>query len=217
MTFSFTTIKNFDDHIKKSIQGYDILDNQIISFANWFLEDDTNVYDIGCSTGRQLRKLKQSTNKRIKYYGIENNYNFTKELKKELDIELIEHDLNKDFEFKNASMILSIFTLQFLWIKNKQNIINNIYKGLNRGGAFVFAEKIYSATPKLQDIFTFQSYDYKRPHFSSDEILDKEQDLRYLMKLLTLEENWQLLKNAGFEHIDICWKQNNFICFIAIK
>ena len=59
--FSFDTIKNFDEHILSSIPCYNQIINSINNFAKYFIQDNTNIYDIGCSTGKLLKELE--TNK----------------------------------------------------------------------------------------------------------------------------------------------------------
>ena len=50
--FSFDTIQNFDEHILSSIPCYSLIIENIKSFAKYFIQENTNVYDIGCSTGK---------------------------------------------------------------------------------------------------------------------------------------------------------------------
>jgi len=86
------------------------------------------------------------------------------------------------YPFSNASLVTSIFTLQFMPPKDRARTIKSIYDGLNDGGAFIFSEKGFSCNPKIQDMMTFMYYDYKRQHFTDKEILDKEVQLRHMMK-----------------------------------
>ena len=44
--------KVFDDYIEHSIRGYTNLLDDIVSLSRNFVEDETNVIDIGCSTGK---------------------------------------------------------------------------------------------------------------------------------------------------------------------
>ena len=48
----------FDEHINKSIRGYQDLWDDILKFSKYFVEDGTTVIDIGCSTGRLLKAMK---------------------------------------------------------------------------------------------------------------------------------------------------------------
>ena len=49
--------EGFDKHIEKSIRGYSNLMNDVISFSRYFIENDINVIDIGCSTGKMTNLI----------------------------------------------------------------------------------------------------------------------------------------------------------------
>ena len=49
--------EGFDEHIEKSIRGYSQLIDDVISLSRYFIEDETNVIDIGCSTGKMTKAL----------------------------------------------------------------------------------------------------------------------------------------------------------------
>ena len=51
-TFLSQREEGFDDHIEHSIRGYTNLLDDIVSLSRNFVEDETNVIDIGCSTGK---------------------------------------------------------------------------------------------------------------------------------------------------------------------
>ena len=125
----------------------------------------------------------------------------------------------RSYEFDNCNLVTSIFTLQFIPEKERTSIIKQIYDGLNSGGAFIFAEKTIAEHAKIQEIRTFTYYDYKREHFSSDDILDKEKQLRHMMKLNTRKELMNKCATAGFEFnkIESFWQNHSFTAFIAIK
>ena len=61
--FTFAHVQGgFDKHIKKSIRNYDQLLQDVADFSRYFVENDTNIVDIGCSTGK-LTSLLHSANK----------------------------------------------------------------------------------------------------------------------------------------------------------
>ena len=49
--------EGFDEHIEKSIRGYSQLMDDVISLSRYFVENETNVVDIGCSTGKMTKAL----------------------------------------------------------------------------------------------------------------------------------------------------------------
>ena len=181
-----------------------------ISISDYFITKDTTIYDLGCSTGKLLSMIK-SNNKKIGYDDAKLMPTSTE------DIEYVKKDLNYKFEIKNSSLVYSIFTMQFLRRDKREEYCETIYNGLNKGGAFFLCEKIYQESGLLQEMLSFAHYDYKCTHFSEEEIMHKERDLRYIMKPNTLQQNISLLNTAGFKNITQFWQSYNFIGLIAIK
>lgn len=66
-------------------------------------------------------------------------------------------------------------------------------------------------------MLTFMSYDYKRNNFSDTDILDKEKQLRHMLKPNKRCEIIDMCRKAGFSVIEQFWQNFNFVGFIAIK
>ena len=166
MTQPFTfaqRAEGFDTHIDLSIRGYSNLIDDVLKFSEYFVEDDTNVVDIGCSTGKMLRAMidQNTFSKNATYVGIELEKQFVAgwELEKTENLHFLNEDV-RDFNFDNCSFVSSIFTLMFMPPHQREMVIRNVYNGLNSGGAFVFSEKTMADSAKVQDIRTFTYYDY---------------------------------------------------------
>ena len=221
--FTFATDQEgFDNHIDKSVRGYSHLWGDILSLSKYFVEDYTQVVDMGCSTGKLLKGMIEQNQKHIphaQYTGIEIEEDFfgdyTHDEEKYHQLNYFRGDV-REFDFQNCSLVTSIFTLQFMSPKDRQEIINKIHSGLNTGGAFIFSEKTYSCNPRVQDMMTFMFYDYKRKHFTDKEILDKEVQLRHMMKPNTKTELYKMVQDAGFE-IHTFWQNFNFVGIVALK
>ena len=218
--------EGFDNHIEQSIRGYNNLLEDVLKISEYFVGDNSDVVDIGCSTGKMLKSMirQNSFAPNAQYIGIEIEEDFYKEYDKdELAFESLFYfkgDIRDyAFEPESCSLITSIFTLQFMPEDQRQNVIKNIHRALKKGGAFVFSEKTIAELPKIQDIRTFTYYDYKRQNFTAEDILDKEKNLRHMMKLNTRTELVRMCATAGFEFqaIDTFWQNYAFTGFIAIK
>ena len=129
--------EGFDEHIDKSIRGYQDLLSDVVSLSRYFVESHTNVYDIGCSTGKLTEALirKNSDIEDINYYGIEVADGFVSDMEirgKTLNLEFPKsktsflHEDIRSTSIDNASLITSIFTLQFMPIKDRSTIIKKI-------------------------------------------------------------------------------------------
>jgi len=217
--------EGFDEHIEKSIRGYSNLLEDVISLSRYFVEDDTSIVDIGCSTGKLTKAMIEYNEDHCSngnYIGIEIAEGFFKDLEnraKELEeykVDFILDDI-RNCDFENCSLVTSIFTLQFMPKKDRLNVMKNIYKGLNDGGAFIFAEKTICQNALVQDMITFNYYDYKRKSFDTEDIMDKERTLRHMMKPNTWEEIEMNLAKAGFSDVQPFWRNHAFVGALAIK
>lgn len=211
---------SFDNHIEKSIKGYSVLWKNIVDASQYFVESNTNIYDLGASTGKLIHAIydKNKTNAvNASYFGIDCEQDFTDNyVKKSPFVSLVHGDITK-YNYDNASFVTSIFTLQFIPREYRLSVLKNIYQGMNEGAGLIIAEKTISEDAKIENIMNSLYYQFKRESFTAEEILDKEQKLRYLMKPMHDRELSEMLYEAGFEVQQKFWQSFNFVGYIAIK
>jgi tRNA (cmo5U34)-methyltransferase len=211
--FSFDSVKNFDNHINNSIKGYDLLDYLIINLCSFFIKEETLIIDLGCTTGRLLDKINKKFNTDCIGYDIIDN-----QFLNDTNCKLIKEDItSNNFIIPNANIILSVFTLQFININKRIDILNKVYQSLNINGIFIFCEKEICNDGIIQECFTFSNYDNKKNYFTAEEILSKEVDLRKIMNSLNSNQNIKLLRDAGFNMIEPFFQSLNFKGYICRK
>jgi len=218
--FRFSSVaNNFDEHITKSIRGYDDLRNDVVGISKYFVENGTNVVDIGCSQGTMLKRIKDANTQApdTNYVGIEINKEFQTHWKNEPNLTYKIEDVRESSALSNMSFVISLFTFQFLAERDRLSLMQRIFNNLEDGGAFVTAEKIFSKNAKVQDMVDSLYYDFKLQSFSEKEILDKETELRHLAKLTTETLLITQLRSIGFRGIQIFWRNFNFIGVLAMK
>ena len=217
--FSFDTINDFDSHIELSIPNYKHIWELINSLSSYFIVKNTNVYDLGCSTGLGLKLLLfKNKVENVKFIGYDSSENLIKESRNTKDYHIVNVDItDENLTFPNASLILLIFTLQFLPTSKKIALLKRIYDSLLTGGAMILTEKIFSETGRIQDIFTFSYYDFKEQNFSKEDILNKQHDLRYIMKNNTDTEIKKILSKIGFSYIEPFFQSLQFKGWLCIK
>jgi tRNA (cmo5U34)-methyltransferase len=210
--FSFDTIPDFDNHINLSIQNYSGLIEHIKNISTYFIKDNATVYDLGCSTGNLIRHLKTHTkSNNTKFIGIDKSENLTANNEDIVNMDLV------DWKAEPFCFGTCIFTLQFLPITLRKQILQEMYDKLIPGGAIIISEKIFFDDGYTQDVMNFAHYDFKRHHFESVEILNKQVDLRFIMRPLTKKENIHLFKEAGFTKITSFWQSLAFKAWILQK
>tara|TARA_R110000796_G_scaffold159388_3_gene276201 strand:- start:21392 stop:22051 length:660 start_codon:yes stop_codon:yes gene_type:complete len=209
--FSFDTIDDFDSHIDLSIQNYSGLIEHIKNISTYFIKDDCKVYDIGCSTGNLIRTLKEHNKTNTDYIGIDKSSNLTEGREDVINMDLV------DWKAEEYCFGACLFTLQFLDINLRKQVLKEMYDNLKPGGAIIIAEKIFLEDGYIQDVLNFSHYDFKRKHFNSDVILNKQVDLRYIMRPVTKKENMSMFHTAGFTKITSFWQSLQFKAWILQK
>ena len=173
--------------------------------------EDTQVIDLGCSTGKLLERLPYLGKK----IGIDIADNLLPESHGETLY--VRKDLRALNNLGKSSLILSIFTLQFIPYEDRPHILSTIYESLVEGGAFIWAEKVREESGELEQVLHGAHYDFKRKAFTAEQILNKERDLRPIMKVNSSTRNQILAENAGFTVGTMFWKFFNFEAWVYIK
>ncbi|MDC1148788.1 methyltransferase domain-containing protein [Pelagibacteraceae bacterium] len=207
--------EKFDNHIQKSVPFYNEIHRLIVDISSFFLFNNTNCLDIGCSTGSLFKKMHNNIGyKKIQYIGIDREIEMIKFAKK--------NNKNSQFKFlkKNIysyntkikfSLVTSIFTIQFLNPSLRQNVFNKIYNYLDYGGAFIYFEKIRGNDARFQDILNGLYSDFKKKQkLSPSHILNKSESIRGILEPFTDKANQDFLLRAGFSDIQTIFQ---FLCF----
>ena len=224
--FDKTVVTVFDDMVSRSVPFYDEMQRMSAELAGDFATDGANVYDIGCSTGTTLIAFdKTITAKNITYRGLDNSNEMLKRADEKLTEAKLKHkheltycDLNKELSIQNASVVSMILTLQFVRPLYRERIVQEIYDGLNDGGAFIFIEKLTSENTIFNRLFINHYYAYKRRNgYSEMEIANKREALENVLIPYRMEENFELLRGAGFKKIEVFFRWYNFCAMIAMK
>lgn len=230
MTNNFTFAhrdEGFDEHIDKSIRGYSDLIHDVVNLSLYFTDNDSYVVDIGCSTGKMLDRMIERHDEYSltpKYIGYEIEDGFFDDLntlkqKHGEKFDVVAGDVTKHLnEFPvPCSYVTSIFTMQFIERYKRTQLLHTVCSNMIKGGAFVFAEKVYIQNPQLQDMLTFSLYDHKRKTFTEKDILDKEVRLRSMLRPDYWDSIEDSLYAAGFSYVDRFWQNHAFVGAIAIK
>ncbi len=225
--FSGEMVNNFEQHVKNSVPIYSEGQKLIKNLSEYFIKNDSIIYDIGCSTGKLLIDLvsQNSHKKNSKYIGIdiENDMiKFAKNKQKDLSIKKTKLDfINDDIvtcDFEKSDLIISYFTIQFIHPKHRQALINKIFESLNWGGALILFEKVRYNDARFQDMITTLYNDYKLERgYTHEEILNKTRSLKGILEPFSSDANIQMLERAGFKDTCTIMKKLCFEGFLAIK
>ncbi|MCW8933738.1 MAG: carboxy-S-adenosyl-L-methionine synthase CmoA [Gammaproteobacteria bacterium] len=223
--FDESVVKVFEDMIGRSVPGYATLLSMFPVLTHSFIQPDSHCYDLGCSLGASTLAIQQG----IKVEGveiialdnslamIEKCKALTSEHRSQAKVTVRLADICES-EITNASLVVMNFTMQFVQKEAREPLINNIYSGLNTGGAFLLSEKIKCSNSMEQDRLTTLHHDFKKANGYTDlEISQKRSALENVLITETVEQHVCRLKEAGFSEVLVWFQCFNFVSFLAIK
>ena len=212
----------FDDMLSRSVPFYKENLNLQIDILKDFLETNDKIIDLGSSTGTFLIELAKKLNKNLLLIGIDSSKAMIKRAQNKasafgVDIEFIETDF-LDFDLNNSKAIVANYTIQFIRPLKREKLIKKIYDSLQENGIFLMSEKLITENKKLNKTMIDIYYDYKKKMgYSEFEIAQKREALENVLIPYTMQENIEMLKNAGFKEVEVIFRWNNFASFIAFK
>jgi tRNA (cmo5U34)-methyltransferase len=215
----------FDDMLDRSVPFYPEIQRMIAEMAVDFATQDSNIYDLGCSTGTTLLNLDAAVETRVKLIGVDSSEDMLKRCRQKLaerglkhEYDLVCADLNRGILIQNASMVMMVLTLQFIRPLYRETLVKMICDGLNENGCLVLVEKVLGEDSVFNRLFIKYYYDMKRSHgYSQLEISQKREALENVLVPYKLLENREMLLRVGFRYCDVFFKWYNFCGLIAIK
>jgi tRNA (cmo5U34)-methyltransferase len=213
----------FDDMLSRSVPYYHDVLKLVTAFSQNFLKDSSIVYDIGCSTGSTLIELIKKSPYAVKAYGIDtSSHMIDKAIAKAhaFGVQNLEFICDDAFniDMRNADLVISNYTLQFIRPLMREKLIKKIYDSLDEGQVFIFSEKVISEDKLLNKIYIDEYYNFKKAQgYSEYEISQKREALENVLVPYSVEENTKMILDAGFKSCDILFKWYNFATFVAKK
>jgi len=223
-TFGPETVAVFDDMLHRSVPFYEEIQRMIGEIVGDFAVDETNIYDLGCSTGRTLRGLER-VEKDVTFIGVDDSAAMLARAEQELKeagfsrpYELHHKDLHKGLTIENASVVIMSLTLQFVRPLFRERVVQKVFNGLNEQGCLILVEKVLSPETLINRLFIRYYHDFKRRNgYSEIEIGQKREALENVLIPYRLEENEHLLRHVGFSHVEVFFKWYNFCGLLALK
>lgn len=223
--FNQNVVSVFDDMVSRSVPYYGEIQRMVAELAADFVQEGTDVYDLGCSTGTTLIGLNSLVKEDIRFVGLDEAPDMLEKCRKKLleagftrPFELRAADLQQNPEITNASVVVMCLTLQFIRPVYREKLIKQIYDGLVPGGVLILVEKVLAEDSLYNRGFIKFYYDYKRRNqYSELEISQKREALENVLIPYKLSENSLLLREAGFQNAETFFKWYNFSGLIAQK
>lgn len=226
-SFNKSVSNNFDTHVVQSIPFYKEIIKMIAGMSEFFLKENSIIYDLGCSTGNVILSLcKLGITHPINIYGVDREKQMLKiakkkvkniNLKKNTKVVFIQKDILKIDLIQNNLTICSLL-FPFLKKKDQISLLKKIYASLEPGGGVIILDKIKSDSVDFENMFNQIYFDFKKSkRINHIDIIKKSKSLRSVHSLKTQKETLDMLKKIGFKNIENFFKFTNFSAYIGIK
>jgi tRNA (cmo5U34)-methyltransferase len=225
--FGRDTAAVFDDMLDRSVPFYAEIQRMVAELAADFAAPGTAVYDLGCSTCTSFLQIARAlpAGSDVRFVGIDSSPEMLEIARCKLATEEFpyEHelrcaDLDRDVEIRDASVVLLVLTLQFVRPLQRERLIRRVAQGMAENGCLILVEKVLGESSTFNRLFIKHYYEMKKRNGYSDlEIAQKREALENVLIPYRLEENRDLLRGHGFQHVDVFFKWYNFCGLLAMK
>ena len=214
----------FPDMIRRSVPGYELTLTMISVLTAHYARPDTRCYDLGCSLGASTLAMLRSLPRDCRIIAADNSPTMAARCAENLQkqtgdtrADVICADIC-DLAIENASLVTLNFTLQFIPVDQRPNLLRSIHTGLNSGGALILSEKIAFDDPDAQHLLEDLHHDFKHAMgYSRLEIARKRAALEQVLLPDNLNVHIERLSQAGFGSVYPWFQCFNFISLLAIK
>lgn len=222
--FDEEVTKVFDDMLARSIPQYQTMRALVFEIGSTFVRPLTTIVDLGASRGEALAPFvdRFGPTGTSTFAALEISPPMLDVLRQRFpdrrNVSVLPVDLRTDFHPFSSSLTLSVLTLMFVPIEYRQRVVENVYRSLVPGGAFVLVEKLIGgcgATDRLfEDIYLATK---RSSGYTPEQVGRKKLALEGVLVPISAEWNESLLRRAGFRVVESFWRWANFGAWIAIK
>lgn len=232
-SFDENVARVFDDMISRSVPLYADVQRSLPVIAGLLDHDPIRVIDLGCSTGTSLIHLARALpDRNLELIGVDNSQAMLAKLREKLelltgqpgdDAALFEqisvyHEDIRSFEFSHASIVLMNYTLQFIDVESRLEVLKRICNSLKPDGMMLVSEKVVHQQPEMDDALVSLYFEFKRRQgYSELEISRKRDALENVLKPLTVDQNIEMFREAGFARVEVMLKWFNFATFACYR
>jgi tRNA (cmo5U34)-methyltransferase len=205
-TFGGEVPAAFDSHVERSVPAYVEGQQLVADVADQTVPQGGRCYDLGCSTGALTALLgERLAPRRAEVIGVDREPGMiarARERCSELPLARLEVAELEEFELEASDLVVSYYTLQFVPLRERREVVRRIHASLAPGGVFLLFEKVLASGARNQETAMGAYADWKlRQGFSDQEVAAKTRSIRGVLQPLTPEENAQMLREAGFGEI----------------
>ena len=216
----------FPDMIERSVPGYNTIITAIGLLAGRFAQENSICYDLGCSLGAASFAMRHHINaENCHIVAVDNSDAMLARFKQLLERQQpsaiainLRYANIQDIVIEKASVVVLNFTLQFLPLADRTQLLEKIYNGLLPNGALIISEKLAFDDKRQQAMQIDLHHAFKKSQgYSEMEISQKRTALENVLIPETFTKHQQRLTSIGFSSCELWFQYFNFASFIALK
>lgn len=224
-TFDENVARVFPDMIKRSVPGYTTIVAMTGLIAQRYASPGSRLYDLGCSLGASTLAMRQNLRSEdCRIVGVDNSQAMLERCRNIIDTDTHETPVDllcanlENVVIEDASVVVLNFTLQFIPLAIRDEVIQRIYAGLRPGGVMVLSEKLTFEDPHLDELNIDLHHEFKRANgYSELEIARKRAAIENVLRPETLATHKRRIAEAGFSSCDVWFQCFNFASLVALK
>lgn len=226
--FDERVVRVFPDMINRSVPGYATVVPMLGMLARRYAQTDSTLYDLGCSLGAVALAMQAAVRAPgARIVAVDNAPDMIRGLEERLaaesaqehapPIEPLRRDI-LELPIERASVTALNFTLQFVPLERRAELLRRIAVGTLPGGVLLLSEKIRFEDPREQALQTEWHHAFKRAQGYSDlEIARKREALDNVLRPETLDTHRRRIGQAGFAQVYRWFQGFNFVSLVAIR
>ena len=218
----------FPDMISRSVPGYGSVLAMTGELASRYSQPNTHIYDLGCSLGAVSFLIRERVPQSCRIIAVDSSSAMIEKLTRTLNSQgepfrghaTIEPQLAdvREVEIQDASFVTLNFTLQFIDVGERRDLLAKVWRGLLPDGALVLSEKTHFANDCQNALMVELHHDFKRAHgYSELEIAQKRTALENTLTTETMQAHCSRLEDIGFRSVSVWFQCFNFFSLLAFK
>lgn len=218
--FNKAVVDVFPEHVRASVPFYDAVQDLVAEASDWLLPQGGLLVDLGASTGTTVQRISERhphRNIRAVLYDIEQTM-----LDKAADnlagapvghVDYVQARIqDAPLKHADADLTVSLFTLQFLPLRDRVAALRNARLCATETGALIVAEKVRPLDSRWAELANDASHDWKAAHGIPDTaIRAKARALRGVLTPHPQDTLFQAVTTAGWCAPEVLFRWHSWL------
>lgn len=201
-------LDEYEEHMLEHVEG---CKEGYLRMGKLIPENTRSLLDLGCGTGLELEEILHK-NPFIEVTGIDLSAGMLSRLKTKFNnnnLKLIREDyVQFDYPIQAFDVAISFQTLHHLSVQKKQILYSKLRQSLKENGRYIECD--YMVTEESEELY----YNLEYERMTSEQQLNPDVYYHYDTPC-TVEHQVSLLSEAGFNKVDVLWREGNTTLLIA--